>query len=144
MGDGVFGTFDISASGMSAERLRMNVIAHNIANAKTTRTKGGGPYQRRYVVFEEALAGAQRGIDNLMGEVGAGVQARIMVDTASEHPEKYAPGHKDADPETGMVRMPNVNPIMEMLDMMTAARGYEANVMAISAAKQMILKALEI
>ena len=143
MGQGAFSIFDISGSGMRAERMRMNVIAHNIANAQTTRTQGGGPYKRQYVVFEEALAGAQRDLDGLIGDVGAGVRVAERGADQTKVPPVYRPGHPDAD-ENNMVQMPNVNPIMEMLDMMNASRGYQANVMAISNAKQMILKALEI
>jgi len=143
MGAGTFSSFDISASGMTAERLRMNVIAHNIANANTTRTQEGGPYQRQRVVFEEVLSDAQRSLDGLIGDVGSGVRVVQISSDESEGPKRYMPGHPDAD-EDGMVQMPNVDPVMEMLNMMNASRGYEANVMAISAAKQMILKALEI
>jgi len=143
MGEGAFSSFDISASGMTAERLRMNVIAHNIANANTTRAEDGGPYKRRYVVFEEALADAQQRLDGLMGDLGAGVRVVEIGRDTKAGPKVYMPGHPDAD-ENGNVEKPNVNMINEMLDMMTASRGYEANVMAISAAKQMILKALDI
>jgi len=144
MAGSAFSSFDISASGMTAERLRMNVIAHNIANINTTRTEEGGPYKRREVIFEEVLADAQRELDGLIGDVGAGVRVVDVVrDTVTEGAKRYVPGHPDAD-EDGMVMMPNVDPVMEMLDMINASRGYEANVMAISAAKQMILKALDI
>ncbi len=143
MGEGIFSSFDISASGMTAERLRMNVIAFNIANANTTRSADGGPYRKRYVVFEEVLADAQRNLDGLMRDVGSGVRVVEVSRDNEPGPKRYLPGHPDAD-EDGMVEMPNVNPVMEMLDMINASRGYEANVMAISAAKQMILKALEI
>jgi flagellar basal-body rod protein FlgC len=143
MGEGAFSSFDISASGMTAERLRMNVIANNIANRDTTRTPEGGPYRRQVVLFEEALADAQHRLDGLMGDLGAGV--RVVDIVASKDPTRLVsmPDHPDAD-ENGNVELPNVNMIDEMLDMMTASRGYEANVMAISAAKQMILKALDI
>jgi len=143
MAAGAFSSFDISASGMSAERLRMNVIAHNIANINTTRSTEGGPYQRRYVVFEEVLADAGRQLDGMIRDVGSGVRVVEVGRDNTDGPQRHLPGHPDADAD-GMVRMPNVNPVMEMLDMMSASRGYEANVMAISAAKQMILKALEI
>ena len=143
MAGAAFSSFDISASGMTAERLRMNVIAHNIANINTTRTEEGGPYKRRYVVFEEVLGDAQRELDGLIGDVGAGVRVVETEQDDTEGPRRYMPGHPDAD-ENGTVMMPNVNPVMEMLDMIDASRGYEANVMAISAAKQMILKALDI
>lgn len=140
---GIFGAFDISASGMSAERLRMNTVAHNIANMNSTRTPEGGPYKRRTVVFEEALADAQRALDGLIGQVGAGVRVVEIGQDESPGRTVFMPGHPDAD-EDGMVMLPNVHPVMEMLDMINASRGYEANIMAISAAKAMIQKALEI
>lgn len=143
MAGGAFSSFDVSASGMTAERMRMNVIAHNIANINTTRTEEGGPYKRHYVVFEEALADAQHELDGLIGDLGAGVRVAQVEEDDSQGPQRYMPGHPDAD-EEGMVTMPNVDPVMEMLDMIDASRGYEANAMAISAAKQMILKALDI
>ena len=143
MGEGIFSSFDISASGMTAERLRMNVIAHNIANVETTRTKDGGPYRRRHVVFEEVLADARNRLDGLIGDVGGGVRVVGYGQDPGPGAKRYMPGHPDAD-EDGMVEMPNVKIIDEMMDMITASRGYEANVMAIGAAKQMILKALEI
>ncbi len=143
MGEGIFGTFDISASGMTAERVRMNVIAHNIANSRSTRTEEGGPYKRRVVVFEEVLGDAQRRLDGLIGDVGCGVRVSGYSRDTRPGQKTHMPGHPDAD-ENGMVEMPNVNVIDEMMDMMTAMRGYEANVTAISSAKQMILKALEI
>jgi flagellar basal-body rod protein FlgC len=143
MGKGIFSTFDISASGMTAERVRMNVIAQNIANAQSTRTEEGGPYKRRVVVFEEVLGDAQRRLNGLIGDVGAGVRVAGYGRDTGPGPKVKMPGHPDAD-ENGMVEMPNVNVIDEMMDMMTAMRGYEANVTAISSAKQMILKALEI
>jgi flagellar basal-body rod protein FlgC len=143
MGEGAFSSFDISASGMTAERLRMNVIANNLANVNTTRTKQGGPYQRRFVVFEEVLADARGKLNGLMGDVGAGVRVVEYRRDSEPGVRRYEPGHPDADAD-GMLEMPNVEPWREMLDMMNASRGYEANVAAISAAKQMILKALEI
>ncbi|MBN1917958.1 MAG: flagellar basal body rod protein FlgC [Verrucomicrobia bacterium] len=143
MGNGSFSSFDISASGMTAERLRMNVIAENIANREVTRTPEGGAYKRKVVVFEEALANATLRLDGLMGDLGAGVRVADIVPARDAVHMVHNPGHPDAD-ENGYVEMPNVNMIDEMLNMMTATRGYEANVMAISAAKQMILKALEI
>jgi len=143
MGRGAFSSFDISASGMAAERMRMNVIANNLACAEVTRTPEGGPYKRQVVVFEQALTDAQHRLDGLMGDLGAGVRVVDVVPARNPVRTVQMPGHPDAD-ENGNVQMPNVNMIEEMLDMMTATRGYEANVMAISAAKQMILKALDI
>jgi flagellar basal-body rod protein FlgC len=143
MGDGAFSSFDISASGMTAERVRMNVFAQNIANAHTTRTEEGGPYKRQRVFFEEVLGDAQRELNGLIGDVGAGVRVVEISRDMSAGPKVHDPDNPDADKD-GYVELPNVNIIDEWLNMMTATRGYEANVAAIGAAKQMILKALDI
>lgn len=130
---GIFSSFDISASGLSAQRTRLDVIAGNIANAETTRTAEGGPYARRQVVFAEALKGS----------VGAGVEVvGVAVDPAPPN-VVHDPGHPDAGPD-GYVALPNVNVIEEMTDMVAATRSYEANVAAINAAKSMFQSALDL
>ena len=136
---GLFHSFDISASGMTAERLRMDVIANNLANVNTTRTARGGPYRRQMVVFEERLAQA-------MGKGrgrGAGVRVSRIVEDDDPPRLEYNPNHPDAD-EQGYVALPNVNIVTEMVDMISASRAYEANIAALNAAKAMALKALEI
>jgi len=136
---GLFGSLGISASGMSAQRLRMDVVAENLANADTTRGANGKPYQRKEVVLQETfaqqLAGAQ--------SAGDGVEVSGIVDDQSAGRRVYDPGNPDAD-ATGYVTMPNVNPVTEMVDMITATRGYEANVQAMNAAKQMFTRTLDI
>jgi flagellar basal-body rod protein FlgC len=132
---GMFDPLRISASGMTAERLRMDVIAENLANADTTRTAAGGPYQRQEVVLEQAAPS--------FGEVLGGVQVAGIVGDPSPPRMVYDPGHPDAD-KNGYVKMPNVNPVSEMVDLITAQRGYEANVTAMSAAKQMFSKSLDV
>lgn len=133
----LFRSFDISASGMSAERLRMDTIANNLANVNTTRTAQGGPYRRQMVLFEERLA-------EVLGQAkGAGVRVRAIVEDDDPPRLEYNPSHPDAD-ERGYVHLPNVNVVTEMVDMINASRAYEANVTAINAAKSMALKALEI
>jgi len=133
----LFHSLDISASGLTAQRLRMDTIANNLANVNTTRTERGGPYRRQMPVFEarESFAGTFRRL--------AGVRvARIEEDT--DPPRLvYDPGHPDADAD-GYVRMPNVNVVTEMVDMISASRAYEANIAALNAAKAMAIKALEI
>ncbi len=122
-------TFDISASGLAAQRVRLDVTANNLANAETTRTPQGGPYQRQQVVFEAGL------------REGVGV---VQISPDSRPSQKaYRPGHPDADAE-GYVQMPNVNAVEEMVDLVAATRSYEANVTALNASKGMIKKALEI
>ncbi len=132
----------ISGSALTAQRLRMDVIANNIANANTTRTPEGGPYRRRRVVFmpREALwswISRHRG-------TGQGVQVEQIVEDQRPGPLVYDPTHPDADPETGMVQMPNVDIVTEMVDMLAARRSYEANVVAINVTKAMASAALEI
>lgn len=132
---GNFSSIDISASGLIAQRIRLDTIANNIANANTTRTAEGGPYRRQEVVFRvhrEEDAPASRGVE---------VEAVVV----SDDPPKmvYDPSHPDAGPD-GRVALPNVNIVEEMVDMIAATRAYEANVTAVSAARSMASKALEI
>jgi flagellar basal-body rod protein FlgC len=140
-------SFEISASGLTAERVRMDVISSNLANVNTTRTPEGTPYRRRQVVFESAdapqsfaslLQTAQRA-----GSTG-GVRVAAIEPDFSDFKRVHNPGHPDADPATGYVLMPNIEPVMEMVDLMTATRAYDANVNALNSAKQMQQKALEI
>jgi flagellar basal-body rod protein FlgC len=140
---GMFGAIDAAASGMTAERLRLDVISNNIANVNTTRTAEGGPYRRQYVVFEPrsgegAFARSLKGQLQLNGVKVTGI-------TKDDSPPRmvYEPGHPDADAD-GYVKMPNFSIITEMVDMMTASRAYEANVASVNVAKSMMLKALEI
>ncbi|KRQ87062.1 Flagellar basal-body rod protein FlgC [Caloramator mitchellensis] len=137
----LFNAFRISASGMSAERLRMEVIADNIANAETTRTSSGGPYVRKVVSFEENLV---RAIDNnKVTEKLKGVKVSAVSKDPSPLKKVYDPSHPDADKD-GYVLMPNVNILNEMVDLITASRAFEANVTALNVSKQMAMKALEI
>lgn len=134
----LFRSADISASGMSAERLRMEVVANNIANARSTRSADGGPYRRQQLVFAEALDGSAR--DPVRGMRGVQVVGRV--EDPSDFIEIRMPGHPDADPETGIVRMPNVSLPNEMIDLITASRSYEANLKALSSLKDMIEQTL--
>ena len=130
----------VSASALAAQRTRLNVITENLANANTTRMATGGPYQRKVVRFEaEGPAFA-----SLLAGEGKSRGVRVAeVATVPGAVRIYHPGHPDAD-GSGYVNMPNVNPIVEMTDLMAATRAYEANVSAIQAAKSMAQKALEI
>ncbi len=128
--DTTFNAFNISSSGLTAERLRMEVVANNIANASVTRTPEGGPYRRKDVVFETALNRSsllQNGSATTSGLAGVNVVG--VVDDQSELPRIYNPGHPDADAE-GFVNMPNVNLPIEMVNLITATRAYEANLKA--------------
>jgi len=138
---------DAAASGLTAERLRMDVISNNIANANTTRTAQGGAYHRRFVVFEprEVSGGAfssilQKSVNKL--EAGDGVRAVGIEADPSQGPLVYDPGHPDANAQ-GYVERPNVNIVAEMVDMITASRAYEANTTTVNAAKSMVTKALD-
>lgn len=130
----------VSASALAANRTRLNVIAENLANANTTRTASGGPYRRRVATMESeapAFSALLTGQDQAKG-----VRVGAIVETGGTR-RAFLPGHPDADRE-GYVEMPDINPIAEMTDLMTATRAYEANVSAIQAAKSMASKALEI
>ena len=146
---GLFLGIDASASGLTAERLRMDVISNNIANSNTTRTDRGGAYRRRYVVFEprerEPKTFEQTLIKavGLSRQTGEGVRAVQIAEDDTPGPLVYEPGHPDANAD-GYVERPNVNIVSEMVDMITAQRAYEANSTAINAAKAMASKALEI
>jgi flagellar basal-body rod protein FlgC len=147
---GFMDSLNVSASGMTAERLRMDVISNNLANANTTRTPQGGPFRRKDVMLSQGestfsdtmaqAAGVSGGSNN--SEL-AGVKVTAILPDQSPFREVYDPGNPDAD-KRGYVRLPNVNVVTEMVDMMTASRAYEADVTAVNAAKGMATKALEI
>ena len=137
--------FDVIASGLTAQRLRMDVISGNMANVETTRTPEGGPYKRKVVLFQESLNNA---IAGPFGPGGSGTQpSGVKVSGIVEGTEPtrtiYAPQHPDAD-ENGYVEMPNVNIVHEMTDMISATRAYEANLMTMNLAKSMYMKTLDI
>lgn len=136
--------FNISASGLTAERMRMEVVANNIANAAVTRTPEGGPYRRKDIVFETAVSAEGPGPRGAVDSTGlAGVRTVGIVDDMSELPRRYDPGHPDADPE-GFVTMSNVNLPIEMVNLITATRAYEANLKAAQAFVDMNQQALSI
>ncbi len=147
-GNMTFRALDISASGAAAERFRMEVVANNIANASSTRTAEGGPYRRREVVFsavlEQQMRGsardaARRGVGSHLG----GVQVIGVIEDQSILPKVYKPDHPHAGAD-GYVEMPNVKMPMEMVDLMTATRSYEANVRVMQAFRQVAEQALSL
>lgn len=142
---GIFSAMDISASGMTAQRTRLDVISQNIANVNSTRDADGNPYNRKTVVFQEkGYVSFNETLYNAIGQVGNGVKiVSIVEDTDTEGRLVYDPSHPDAD-ENGYVLYPNVNTVTEMTNMIDASRSYEANVTAFNAIKNMHLKALEI
>jgi flagellar basal-body rod protein FlgC len=144
----LFDAINTAASGLSAERLRMDVTAENLANAQTTRGADGRPYQRKVVALQEAGGGTGFGT-TLSGAMnrgsGSGGGVRVAGITTDSTPNRlvYDPGHPDADAD-GYVQMPNVDSVSEMVDLISAQRAYEANVTAMQAAKQMFARTLEI
>lgn len=146
---GYFSALNISASALTAQRLRMDIISENIANVNTTRTEDGTPYRRKTVIFEAVngnnpfssyLSDASR---RLSGNSEGGVRVAAIIEDQSPFKSVYDPGNPDAD-ENGMVQMPNVDVVTEMVNLISASRAYEANVTSIDTTKSMALKALEI
>lgn len=143
---GFLKSLDISASGLSAQRMRMDVISENIVNIDTTRTDNGEPYRRKYVVLsavenDASFSAYMSGFDET-SRVG-GVYVSQIGEDQSDYKLKYDPTNVDAN-EDGYVEMPNVDLSQEMVDMISAYRSYEANVTAFNASKDMAVKALEI
>src|SRR3954449_12967951 len=151
---GLFGSLDISASALRAERLRMDVTAENLANAQSTRTANGGPYRRKEVVtqstgdggFAGALASARAsgaGGGSSAGAANGGVRVAGIVEDQTPNRLVYDPGNPDANAQ-GYVSMPNVNPVTEMVDLISASRSYKENVTAMQTTKQMFTKTLDL
>lgn len=143
---GYFTSLNIGATGLTAQRLRMDTISQNIVNVNTTRTENGTPYRRKVVVFEE------KSQDTPFSEylnqsskqlIGNGVRVARIIEDRTPFKKVYDPGHPDAD-EDGYVEMPNVDVLTEMINMISATRSYEANVTSINTTKGMAMKALEI
>jgi flagellar basal-body rod protein FlgC len=135
----MFKAMDLSASGMTAQRQRLDVIAENLANINTTRTAQGGPYKRKSVVMEATPA---EDFDSYLGSPDKVEVVQVTQDSKGLVSE-YDPTHPDAD-KNGMVLYPNVNPVSEMVHLMLASRAYEANVAVLRTGKAMALKALDI
>jgi flagellar basal-body rod protein FlgC len=145
----LFNALDVSGSGLSAERLRMDVTAENLANAQTTRGADGQPYRRKEVVLQQADGGFDGALSTAMGQnaVGSsparGVEVVTIAEDQTPNRMVYDPGHPDAD-ANGYVSMPNVDPVTEMVDLIAASRAYEANVTAMQTAKSMFSKTLDL
>lgn len=145
---GMFDSMKVSASGLAAERLRMDVIAENLANVNTTRGADGLPYRRHEVIFQEIVDNAASSAYGSSGSSSTstpngGVEVVGITEDPSPLRAVYDPAHPDSD-ANGYVYLPNINPVTEMVDMTTATRAYEANVTALNAAKNMAMKALDI
>jgi flagellar basal-body rod protein FlgC len=150
----LFGVMDISGSALEAERARAEVVSANMANADTTRTESGMPYQRQHIVFEtagvdqpqnfaQALLASAGKLPGIQQEVGKGVRVAAVVSDTAPALRRYDPGHPDAD-ANGYVNFPNINPLTEMVDLMGAQRAYGMNVSAVTASKSMITSTLDI
>lgn len=139
----LFNIANISASGMSAERYRMEVVANNIANAFTSRSPDGGPYQRRDVVFEAVLNAKMAHPKPGMEPLGGVRVVDTVPDAQTEFPRIFNPGHPDAD-QNGFVTMPNVQLPLEMVNLITANRAYEANLKVMQAFRQQAEQAMQI
>ncbi len=128
-----YDVLNVAATGLSAQRIRINVISSNMANANTTRTEDGGPYRKKNVVFEQVMSGEYKG----------GVKVQQILPDSKPPMLRYEPGHPDAN-EEGYVAYPNISPIEEMVNLLEASRSYEANVTVLTTAKQLAQQAIGI
>jgi len=156
---GFFDGYNVATSGMSAQRTRINVVSENIANAQTTHTTEGGPYKKKNVIFEDVLLQAQNqdnidftkfvnskdgSSDGIINQaLLTGVNVQTIVDSKDKPIMKYEPNHPDANKD-GYVAYPNINPVIEMVDLIEAMRSYEANVSSFQTQKTMDTKTLDI
>jgi len=139
--DGELSALDISASALVAQRIRLNIVTENLANAETTRGPDGGPYRRKIAVFGAEPVGT---FGQALAAAAVSTVKVLDIQESEDAPRAvYQPSHPDANPD-GYVMMPNINSVLEMADLLAATRAYEANVTAIQAAKSMATKALEI
>ena len=138
----LFASLSVSASGMAAQRTRAALLVENIANSETTRTPEGGPYRRKDAVFSTSSVGSEFASE-LESQMQTGVKVSSISVDQRDPERQYAPGHPDADAE-GYVSIPRMNPAEDMVDLVTANRGYQANVAAMSAVKDMIQKSIDL
>lgn len=140
----LFGMLEVSGSAMSAERSRAEIVSANMANSESTRTEQGGAYRRQLVVFRaRTVPRFPVLLARLHRRPAAGVQIDRVVADPSPLPRRYEPGHPDAD-ASGYVTYPNVNPVLEMTDLLSAVRAYQLNAAAVQAAKNMLQQSLQI
>lgn len=141
----LFSLLSVSASGMAAQRTRAELLVENMANAETTRTAAGGPYRRKDAVFaaQPQSSPFSSVFQNQLAGGVEGVQVADIIEDRSEPEKRYLPGHPDADKD-GYVAFPRINPAEDMVDLMGASRGYQANVAAMTAVKEMIQKSIEL
>ena len=149
---GFFDGYNVSSSGMSAQRTRINVVSANIANAKTTHTAEGGPYKKQQVVFEDVLLASAKktnsneveATNNKNSDISLrGVGVKSIIQSDAKPVMRYEPAHPDAN-EQGYVAYPDINPVIEMVDLIEATRSYEANVASFNTHKNIDSKTLDI
>lgn len=148
---GFFDGYNVATSGMTAQRTRINTVSANIANAQTTHSANGGPYKKQNVIFEEILLNAQNNKNskndnqstNSLSNANIGVGVKEIVDAKGKPIMRYEPSHPDANKD-GYVAYPNINPVIEMTDLIEAMRSYEANLSAFQTQKTMDTKTIDI
>jgi len=135
----------VSASGMAAQRTRAELLVQNIANSETTRTAEGGPYRRKDAVFSSAPQASEFSavFQSELDNPATGVEVSDIVEDSSEPDKRYIPGHPDADKD-GYVAFPHINPAEDMADLVGASRGYQGNIAAMAAVKDMILRSIDL
>jgi flagellar basal-body rod protein FlgC len=138
----LFSSLSVSASGMSAQRTRAELLVQNMANSETTRTPEGGPYRRKDAVFTTAEESSPFSAV-FQNEIGTGVQVSEVIEDNREPERRYLPGHPDADKD-GYVAFPRINPAEDMVDLLNASRSYQGNVAAMSAVKDMINRSIDL
>ena len=141
----LFSVLSVSASGMTAQRTRAELLVENLANSETTRTPDGGPYRRKDVVFTSEAQTSPFGavFQTEMGSGVTGVQVSDVIQDNSEPLKRYLPGHPDAD-ANGYVAFPKINPAEDMADLISASRGYQGNIAAMNAIKDMIHRSIDL
>jgi flagellar basal-body rod protein FlgC len=141
----LFSVLSVSASGLAAQRTRAELVVQNLANSETTRTPEGGPYRRQDAVFQSApqTSAFSSVFQTELTDGVTGVEVAGIIQDSSEGEKRYQPGHPDADPE-GYVAYPNVNPAEDMVDLLSAQRGFEGNVAAMTAIKDMIQRSIDL
>jgi flagellar basal-body rod protein FlgC len=142
----LFGVMGLSGTALKAERIRAEIVASNMANAETTRTASGGPYQRKHVVFAAAPEQSSTFRNALLGGAGnsgTGVEVTAVVNDPGAPVRRYDPGHPDAD-KSGYVNFPDIDPMTEMVDMMGATRSYQLNASAVQASKNMLQSSIDL
>ncbi len=141
----LFSVLSVSASGMTAQRTRAELLVENLANSETTRTPDGGPYKRKDAVFESASTSSPFSavFQTEMGSGVTGVRISDIIQDTSEPDKRYLPGHPDAD-SNGYVAFPKINPAEDMADLIGASRGYQGNIAAMNAIKDMLHKSIDL